>query len=309
MIKIPFESDLKKVYKAREQDRLTQFLLLDGTVRGAAVHNSWMLREMAANHRLGPAETWVLGRAYTAALLWASSLKGLDRLVMKVQLPEPWGGWSVEANAFGEVRGYLYRHPLAVTQLEAWDEAEFYKQGTLTMTRFPEGKSHPRVSAVELVVGPLDVNLEVFSIQSEQIDSCMILGNPEAIGQEGPWGGLLLQALPGADPAALDRLFTEVRQGSPGRWVPDPAEPEAWLSRAFPRHTLEVLGHRRVEFSCHCSRDRFGTFVASLPPEEKADILEKGPFPLVTTCHNCNTAYEWSRLELEHLFNSPERAL
>jgi redox-regulated HSP33 family molecular chaperone len=42
--------------------------------------------------------------------------------------------------------------------------------------------------------------------------------------------------------------------------------------------------------------------MAALPQEELAEILENGPFPVVTTCFNCNSAYKFPRIEIEKLY-------
>jgi redox-regulated HSP33 family molecular chaperone len=42
-------------------------------------------------------------------------------------------------------------------------------------------------------------------------------------------------------------------------------------------------------------------YIAALPQEEPADILENGPFPVVTTCFNCNSEYEFPRSEIEKM--------
>jgi molecular chaperone Hsp33 len=67
-----------------------------------------------------------------------------------------------------------------------------------------------------------------------------------------------------------------------------------------------LLGSRRVAFMCHCSAQRFGRFLGVLPREELADMLEKGPFPVETTCSNCNSRYYFTRAQIERLYR--ERA-
>jgi len=37
---------------------------------------------------------------------------------------------------------------------------------------------------------------------------------------------------------------------------------------------------------------------------DKEDILKNGPFPLVTTCHNCATNYTFSKVELQAIFSN-----
>ena len=87
----------------------------------------------------------------------------------------------------------------------------------------------------------------------------------------------------------LGRLFAE---GLPA---------EQLLQNHFADFSPLILGTRRVAFMCHCSKSRFRRFMAALPREELTDILESGLFPVVTTCFNCNSEYNFPRTEIETL--------
>jgi redox-regulated HSP33 family molecular chaperone len=43
--------------------------------------------------------------------------------------------------------------------------------------------------------------------------------------------------------------------------------------------------------------------MAALPQAELTEILETGPFPVITTCFNCSTAYKFPRAEIEELLS------
>ena len=62
--KKPYGDTLKEQLLAGARDRLYNFLLSDGAIRGVILNGTRMVNEMRANHELGILETLVLGRAY-----------------------------------------------------------------------------------------------------------------------------------------------------------------------------------------------------------------------------------------------------
>ena len=85
-----FNHDVKAQFKASAKDRLYRFIMADQKIRGAIVHTTRMVKEMQANHEIGPLETLVLGQAYTAVSLLSSGLKDKsDRVSMNIQCSGP----------------------------------------------------------------------------------------------------------------------------------------------------------------------------------------------------------------------------
>jgi molecular chaperone Hsp33 len=75
-------------------------------------------------------------------------------------------------------------------------------------------------------------------------------------------------------------------------------------AKAFSTYSPKFLSDRRVEFMCHCSRERLYGLLTMLPIDELKDLRDSGPFPLLVRCHNCNTPYEFSREEVEEIYGS-----
>ena len=115
MIKKKYGNTLKEQLSASAKDRLYNFSLDNGTVRGAVVNGIRMVNEMRSNHELGILETLVLGRAYLGISLMSANLKGNDRIGMQIDCSGPIKGLQVEVNAFGEVRGFLKNIPISDT--------------------------------------------------------------------------------------------------------------------------------------------------------------------------------------------------
>ena len=59
----PYGETLKEQLRAGSKDRLYNFLLADGAVRGVIMNGTRMVNEMRANHDLGILETLVSGSA------------------------------------------------------------------------------------------------------------------------------------------------------------------------------------------------------------------------------------------------------
>jgi molecular chaperone Hsp33 len=310
--KKPYGNDLREQLLASARDRLYHFLLDFGGIRGALLHATRMVNEMRTNHELGAMETLLLGHAYIAAGLMSVNLKGSDRLSLKVQCDGPARGLSVEANAFGEVRGYLVQSPFPPEELPGdGGLQDLLGSGTLSVTRYLEGARHPFTGQVELQHGTLAQDLVRYFLISEQTPSSLHFSVKfDGQGEVSGAGGLFLQVMPAAEERTVARV-EELLQELPsiGGTFASGVEAESLLRDHFQPFSPLVLGSRRVAFMCHCGARRFGAFLAALPVEELADIMDTGPFPLVTICHNCNTSYSFSREEIAAMYRrARERA-
>ncbi|MBN1837386.1 MAG: Hsp33 family molecular chaperone HslO, partial [Spirochaetales bacterium] len=293
--KQPFGADLREQLEASARDRLYHFILDYGGLRGAFVCATRMVNEMQANHDLGPRETLVLGHGYLAAALMSSSLKAPDRLQLQVTCSGPVGGLSVEANAFGEVRGYLQHNPIPLPEDGDASLPQLFGSGVLSVIRHLQDAKQAFSGQVELRHGTLAEDLAHYYLVSEQTPAALSLSIKfDSEGAVAAAGGLLLQRLPEARPDAVAGI--EERFGSLpsiGERLAAGADAEMLVQEWFREFSPLMLGSRRVAFMCHCSAERFGRFLGALPAEELRDMLEHDTFPVVTTCANCSTAYEY----------------
>jgi molecular chaperone Hsp33 len=303
--RVPEGESLRRRLEESVKDRLYHFLLDYGAVRGALLHAGRLVNEMRDNHELGPLESLVLGHAYIGAALMSVNLKGADRLKLQVQCSGPVRGLSVEANAFGEVRGYLAESPIpAESPVDPADLSPLFGEGVLTVTRFLAGARQPFSGQVALEGRSLAESLNHYFLTSEQAGSVFQLSvRLDSRGEVLGAGGLFLQVLPGAEESSVDRL-EELASALPsvGAAFAEGLPAEDLVTEWFAPMSPLLLGNRRVAFMCHCSAERFGRFLGALPRAELADILEKDPFPVVTTCSNCNSRYSFSRGEIERMY-------
>lgn len=305
--KKPYGETPKQQLRAAARDRLYTFRMAADTIRGAIVNGTRMINEMRANHDLGILETLVLGRAYLGAALMTTGLKGQDRLGLEIKCSGPIKGLVVEANAFGEVRGYLKRVPIAIdSPLEDFNLSPFFGAGFLSVMRHLEHARQPFTGTVVLKYGNVAQDLAHYCVESEQIPSAFNLSIKfDRQGRVTGAGGLVLQAMPGAHERITGDLEDRVvRLPSLGAVLAEKTDPRDLVRRVFKRYEPKFLEDHRIEFICHCSRERVRNMIMMLPIDDLYDIHQKGPFPLEIKCHHCNTPYLFDKKEIRALYGA-----
>lgn len=296
-----FNRDVKAQFKASAKDRMYRFMMADDMIKGAVVHTTRMVNEMRTNHDLGPLETLVLGQAYTAATLMCSGLKGKDRVSMNIQCSGPIKGLDVEANVFGEVRGYLKANPIQVENPEQIKYlSNLFGAGFLSVTKYLDDTKTPYSGQITLEHGSIAEDLAVYFLQSEQIPTGFKLSvffndKEEVTGA----GGIFLQALPGVDPqkvAEAEKLIQNI--DSLGENFAKGESPEGIINEEFSSLNPRFLESSRVEFFCRCAKERMEGYLKGLAKEDRMDVRDNGPFPLEIRCHHCNSLYRFTKAEL-----------
>jgi molecular chaperone Hsp33 len=288
-------------------DAIDIFLLEDGSLRGAVVHGTTMINEMRANHELGILETLTLGHAYLGTALMTGTVKGNDRISMHIECGGPIKGLVSEGRADGSIRGYLKNVPIPVEEPpESFDLSPFFGPGFLTVTKDLESAKQPFSGQVSLTYGNIGEDLAYYYTVSEQTPSAFSLSiRFDREGRVTGAGGIFLQVLGGGEEGIIEHAQHALLEAPAiGDHFADGGEADGLVSRAFSELTPDIIATRSVAFHCGCNKERFGAFLASMKAEEREDILENGPFPLRTTCFNCNTQYEFSRREIEELFSN-----
>jgi molecular chaperone Hsp33 len=288
-------------------DGIDIFLLEHGALRGAAVHGTTMVNEMRTNHELGILETLTLGHAYLGTALMTGMVKGNDRISMQVECGGPIQGLVAEGRATGGIRGYLKNVPIPLEEPpESFDLSPFFGAGFLTVTKELESAKQPFSGQVILKYGNIGEDLAYYFTVSEQVPSAFSLSiRFDKEGRVIGAGGLFLQVLGGSEEATIDHAQQALLQAPViSDYFAAGGEASGLISTAFADFAPDIIATREVAFHCDCSKERFGAFLASMKREEREDILANGPFPLRTTCYNCNTQYQFSRREIEELFSN-----
>lgn len=308
MIKKQIEDKLLAEHLSKiAEDGRQVMLLADGQIRLIGLGGTTMVNQMRANHNLGILETLVLGQAYIAAGLMASSVKGNDRIQLTVDCGGPIGGIYVESWACGAVRGYLKNNPIHIDKpLESSDLSMLYGPGFISVTKLLEGSKAPFTGQTMIQYGDLAKDLALYYNESEQTPTMFSLGvHFDKQGRVLGAGGLFLQAMPDCSDTILDQLQTKsqslpslAKALSEGKTVSD------YCSEVFSDYGVENLASEPIAFSCPCNKQNFSTFLSKLPLDEKREILKAGKFPLELQCFNCGTVYSFEEDEVKKIFDA-----
>jgi molecular chaperone Hsp33 len=253
-----------------------------------------------------------LGRTLTGTLLLGASLKELDRLTVQVTGDGPIGGITAEANARGEVRGYV-RNPHADAALNAQGKLDVrgvVGQGMFYVLResgYDVGLyREPYRGSVPIISGEIAEDFAYYLMKSEQIPSAVMLGvllqaqQPEEAFVTAA-GGLMIQMMPGADEKTVAAIESSVSLApQTTTLIREGAGPIELLRAALGPLEFELLDERPVNFACTCSYERFASILASIERTELEAMLreDKGA---VMTCHFCNETYYMDESGLESI--------
>jgi molecular chaperone Hsp33 len=287
-----------------EDDCLQTFLMADDTIRGVMLNGSRMINQMRWNHELGVLETLVLGHAYLGAGLMAANLKAKDRLTLQVECSGPVKGLVVEANAAGEVRGFLKNVPIPVEKpLDDFNLSPFFGAGFISVTRNLSEAKQPFTGKVMMAHGSLAKDLAHYYLTSEQIPTSFSLSVKfDNQGNVAGAGGMFLQAMPDAVDAVVRQIEERVKTlPSIGAALADGAVPADIVRHHFGGHSPRFIGRRDIGFSCHCNRDQIRNVLTLLPIDDLKDIRENGPFPVEIRCHHCNARYIFNREHIDRI--------
>ena len=284
-------------------DHLGRGLSADGTVRGLAAVTTDLVEEARRRHGTLPTATAALGRGLTAALLLGGLLKTGERLSLEVSGDGPLGCLLADASPDGGVRGFVSRPRTDLPPRRGkLDVGGAVGRGILCVMRVPAAPGPPYRSIVPLVSGEIGIDVASYLTQSAQIPSAVGVG--VLVGSDGgvvAAGGYLLQGMPGADEAALDRLATQVeRAPSPSDLVRAGQGPVDMLRVLFADVPIRVLEEYPVRFACRCSPERVRRAIVAMGREEIGALLAEER-PAEAVCEFCSSVYTVDEPELQEL--------
>lgn len=284
---------------------LLSFLLAEKSVRGVILDGTLLVQEMQRRHELGSLETLILGQALQVIVLMASTLKGHDKIGMRIDCSGPVKGLVVEATATGEVRGYLKQVPIPLeVPLQSLDETDrlnpCWEEGLLSISRYLKEGRQPFSGSITLQSGHIASELARYYLLSEQIPTAIHLTISFDIhGRVSGAGGLLVQALPGASEEIMASLEQRTNAlPSLGQALAEDQKIDQWLSRQFSPFSPEVLEERPVHFHCRCDEKRMRLLLLHLPLTDIEEMRDNGPFPIQVSCHFCNEQYPFEQKTL-----------
>ncbi|GIN64464.1 33 kDa chaperonin [Robertmurraya siralis] len=286
------------------KDYLVKALAYDDQVRAYAVLSTETVGEAQRRHNTWPTASAALGRTLTAGVMMGSMLKGEEKLTVKVEGDGPLGPILVDANAKGQVRGYV-THPQIHFDLNEHGKLDVRRavgtNGFLSVVK-DVGLRDYFTGQVPIVSGELGEDFTYYFVKSEQVPSSVgvgVLVNPDNTILAA--GGFVIQLMPGTDEETITKIEERLKMISPiSKLIEQGLSPEEILEEVLGKENVRFLETQPVSFECNCSKERFADAIVSLGQDEITDMIETDG-KAEAQCHFCNEKYQYTREELEQL--------
>lgn len=286
------------------KDILVRGTAWGGKIRVFAVRTTNLVEEMRRRHDTFPTATAALGRTASVGAMMGAMLKGKEKLTIQVKGDGPIGQVVVDANAAGELRGYV-DNPQAHHGSNAQGKLDVAgavgTNGYVHVTK-DLGLKEPYRGSVPIVSGELGEDFTYYFAVSEQTPSAVGVGvlveNDNTVLHA---GGFIVQLMPGLTDAEITRLEQTVGSMPPvTTLLAQGKTPEDLLKWVVGEDDLVIHDTMELTFKCQCGRDRVEQTLISLGVDELKSLIEEDGRAEIL-CHFCNEAFLFERPELEAL--------
>ena len=283
-------------------DHILRAMTTDGWVKAVAISGRELVERARQIHNTTPTATAALGRTLCACSMLGNMQKIENGSVtLQFKGGGPLGTVLAVSDAEGNVRGYVQNPRISLLEKYAGKldvGAAVGTNGLLTVIRDLQMKE-PYVGSVELVSGEIGDDVTAYLVQSEQCPSACGLGVLVDVDHSVKVaGGFILQLLPGAPEALIDRLEAGIAAaGSVTAMLEAGLSLQELLRKVTGGMELEFFEPTEVSYRCYCTRERVEATLVSLGREELQQIVEEGK-DIQVECQFCDTEYKFSPPEI-----------
>lgn len=271
---------MNKLYKA---------LIYGGEVSLSVLDTTELINEAIKIHNLDESSAVTFGNLLTCAAYMSGCLKS-DRgaISLTVKAEGEVGTISVSGDKDLHIRGYI----------DGACKGKL-KGGYLTVIK-EDGFYRPFTGACELVSNDVSQNLMQYFHTSEQIETAVAFGVKMQGGRCVAAGGVVMQLMPGCSEENMDKAENMMQSFINPAEVIKNLGADGIMKEYFPEVDTQYLLF--PEYKCNCSRKKIEGVIMPLGKAELLNIVnEQGSVKV--HCHYCNTDYEFTKPDIEKLFN------
>ncbi|MDX8047710.1 Hsp33 family molecular chaperone HslO [Gracilibacillus sp. S3-1-1] len=286
------------------KDYLLKATAYNGEVRAYAIRSTETVEEARRRQDTWATTSAALGRTITISTMLGAMLKGEDKLTVKVEGNGPVGAVIADANAKGEVRGYVI-NPHVDFESNAQGKLDVRRavgtKGTLSVVK-DVGLKTNFTGQVPIVSGEISEDFTYYLATSEQVPSAVgagVLVNPDHTILAA--GGFIVQMMPGASETTIAKIEESINSIAPiSTLIQEGKQPEEILELLLGKDNVKIHENMPVQFHCPCSKERMGVAIKGLGNDE-IDAMIREDHGATASCHFCNETYTFSINDLQAL--------
>jgi molecular chaperone Hsp33 len=286
------------------KDYLVKALAYGGYVRAYAVNATETVAEAQRRHDTWNTASAALGRSLVGGLLLGATLKGDDKMTVKIQGDGPTGAIIVDSNGNGDVKGYIQNPHISLPLNEKGKidvRGAVGTNGVFTVIK-DLGLKEPFSGQTPIVSGELGEDFTYYLAVSEQIPSAVglsVLVNTDDTIKTA--GGFMLQVMPGASDEVIEALEERLKNlPNVSSLLEEGKTPEDILEIIFEGEAVMILEDSPVQFNCECSKEKFATAIITLGTSEIQAMIDED-HGAEAVCSFCGEKYYFDEPELEEL--------
>ncbi|MFD3221778.1 Hsp33 family molecular chaperone HslO [Staphylococcus saprophyticus] len=271
-------------------------------VRFYFVDNTQLLQEIfELNNKIPLSLKLLLGKTVSVMSILSGTLKGNQRMSLQITLSNPKYKIFAEAEANGNVRGYLNERLLTAPGLEEQSMEDLI--GSTAMISVIKGSDMSQFTSITDMPNQNIVDdIANYFVQSDQtptyLHSTIQFDDQASLLSS---HALFAQLLPGAPPQLLSEVKNAIKT-NPEIFsklkAEEASDNEEELRRMF--GSAKVIGYSSSQFFCGCTKEMFYGMLYSLSEEEIKRSIEEDE-DIEAFCHICGKTYTFQQKEIEHL--------
>ena len=297
-------------------DRTIKGLAYEGKVSVIAAETTELIETIRNLQNLTPTTTAVLGRVATiSGMMGLTEIKEKeDSITVQINGKGPVGSIvSVIKRDNGTAFVKLYaQNPqvelprkegkIAVGQAVGTD-------GFLNIIRESEFTKKSYNGLVPLVSGEIAEDFTEYFAKSQQKPTVIALGVLVDKNGVRRSGGYMLQLMPDATENEIAKIEQALEKAQPVSQMLEQNRSLEEIVRSVTgdENALFLINDLAIQFRCDCSKERFANGLASLGKNELTKIIEEDG-KANTKCHFCNQEYDFSKEELEKIYEMLENS-
>ncbi|MGM0167820.1 chaperonin [Enterococcus sp. AZ135] len=285
-------------------DYLVKALAYKGFVRAYAVNATETIAEAQRRHDTWNTSSAALGRTMIGALMLGATLKGEDKMTVKIEGNGPAEAIIVDSNGKGEVKGYIKNPHISLPLNEVGKidvRGAVGTEGMFTVIK-DLGLKEPFSGQTPIVSGEIGEDFTYYLAVSEQIPSAVgvsvLVDTDDSIKTA---GGFLIQIMPGASDEIIDQIEARLKETTRISTLLDEGQtPEEILQNLLATDDVMFLENMPVQFKCDCSKEKFASAIITLGAEQIQELIDQD-HGAEAICAFCNNNYEYSEADLYEL--------
>ncbi len=279
-------------------NRIIKTLIFNKQIRLYLINNTELIDEiMQINECSNKVAKTALANSITIASLLSATLKGNQRLSANLIMSNPKSKIHTDADAHGNIRGYVNNYLLSQDQYRTVKQLIGLK-GSIRMIKGVDMNQFTGIT--DMPYQNLDKDFSHYFKQSDQTDTLFKTDIEWEEDNTIKYSyGLYAQLLPNSSKNLLD-----IVEGKFDMLLPilrnlhycTEKEIKNLLTQYFA--SVEIIGYSSAQFFCGCSKEMFYGLLHSIDKSELKEYVQSGT-PIKSTCNICGRNYHFNTDEIK----------